>query len=434
VTRRIWSYPRQHETHRELLGRPRPGAWRSSGAVQDAIVVPASRPAENLEHVVSLAQATRCQLVVLCSLDAHSADVWRLLKARHFTEATVVDVPPGYRHSLLDFETSRLARQVLPRGCANPNGDLSTKRNLGLLLARMVGWERIVFMDDDIREVKPADLAATVSMLDRYTVAGMRVIDFPDNSVVCHARRKAGEKQDVFVTGSVLGVNCARPVGFFPEIYNEDWFFFYDDARAGRVGCSQRYARQLNYDPFGNPRRARQQEFGDVLAEGLYALIHKNAGPEEATWDYWTDFIAARRKLIEEIKKGARSLLTRDRGKVISALEGAIASLMKIQPWACEIYVSTWQHDLETWQCRLAEVAQVDSVEAALSELDLKQDAGSEIVQVPLHLPAPRCNVPAPHAGSESPLTRQVAAVTVLVIGAVMQNLTRPGNLSRRKG
>lgn len=437
MTRRVWSCVRQHETHRELLRRPRPSTRRTSGLVPDAIIVPASRPAENLKQVVSLTREVGCTLVVLCSLEARSADVTRLLKASGIADAAVVDIPPSYRHPLLEFETSGLARQMLPRGCANPNGDLSMKRNLGLLAARMAGWERIVFIDDDIRGIGSADLTATVAMLNRCGVAGMRVEKFPDNSVVCHARREIGDEQDVFVTGSVLAVNCARPVGFFPEIYNEDWLFFYDDVRAGQVEWSKRYARQLKYDPFANPRRARQQEFGDVLAEGLYALLHKKAGHEETTWAYWDGFIAARRKLIEEIKKRARSLEPPLRGKVVSALEGAIASLVEIQPWACEMYVSTWRYDLEVWKKRLVGLPSVGSLEASLGELGLKQDANWKTAPVPTPVEAMSpldCREPALKPPAMPALWSLTAAVGLMCVATVVRPCMRLGSVLLRKG
>ncbi len=41
-------------------------------------------------------------------------------------------------------------------------------------------------------------------------MAGMVVGDYPDNSVVCHARRLAGLRQDVFVT--VLSSACTAAV------------------------------------------------------------------------------------------------------------------------------------------------------------------------------------------------------------------------------
>lgn len=387
---RILSYARQHETHRELIGRPRAGTWRSAGITPDAIVMPASRPAENLVHAAWLAQETGCRLVVLCSLDARGAEVAKMLKATSTAPAVVVDVSPGYRHPLLDFETSGLMPEVLPRGCVNPNGDLSTKRNLGLLLARMAGWKRIFFMDDDIRRIAPADLLATVSMLDRWRVAGMRVESFPDNSVVCHARREMGDEQDVFVTGSVLAVDCSQPFSFFPEIYNEDWFFFYDEVQHRRVGCSMRNAGQLAYDPFLNSRRARQQEFGDVLAEGLLTLLHGAQGPEDATSDYWSSFIAARRKLIDDLKRRSTKLEPPLRGKMVSALETATACLMKIQPWACARYVKSWRYDLEAWRERLADVSAMGSIDAALRKLGLEQITVAEAG----HRPVPALGPP----------------------------------------
>jgi len=378
VTLRFWPNIRQYATHGDLLGRPRPGARRTPSTPLHAIIVPASRDAENLGHAAKLASDAGCRLVVLCSLDAKAAAVADRLAWMDPGQAVVIDVHPGYSHPLLQFETSKMSRESLPKGCTNPNGDLSIKRNLGLLLARMAGWERIFFMDDDIWKLESEDLAATVSMLDRYRIAGLRVDEFPDNSVVCHARRKIKDQQDVFVTGSVLGVNCEYPVSFFPEIYNEDWFFFYDEVRARRVGCSQRYAKQLEYDPFANPRRARKQEFGDVLAEGLYALIHKEAGYEEATWEYWVSFIAARRKLIDDIK--TQSLKLPDRGNMIRALESAIACLMKIQPRVCESYVRAWRHDVDMWWKRLTDVSSTGSVEAALAELGLTRVTSDDAV------------------------------------------------------
>ena len=364
---RIWSYLRQYETHDELVGRARPTAVPAAGTAPDAIVVPASRSAANLEHAIELARAVGTQLVVLCSLEARAAEVAKYCAERNFINAVLVDVPPGYQHELVDFDT---ARGLLPESSANPNGDLSAKRNLGLILARMLGWKRIFFLDDDIRELQVDDLRTTMGMLDRYRSAGMRVESFPDNSVVCHARRQTGDEQDVFVTGSVLAVNTADSFNFFPEIYNEDWLFFYDDARAGKLGSSGCSATQLPYDPFANPEKAQHQEFGDILAEGLYALLHKNAGLEEASIRYWNDFIDARLTLLVELKKRAESA---GNDEMLLALDSAVTSLIDVQPQMCEDYVRAWRDDLSRWHRALPEVTSESSVDAALGRLDLER-------------------------------------------------------------
>ena len=180
----------QHETHRQLVGYARPPVSR--WAPPDAIVVPASRQAANLGQAVALAQAVNCRLVVFCSRQAKAAEVMERVAVTGFRRAVVADLPGGYTHEYLRFRSSGLVREASPGIAENPNGDLSIKRNLGLLLARMLGWQRIFFMDDDIRDVTPADLYATVAMLSGYRSAGMMVTDFPDNSVVCHAHRETG--------------------------------------------------------------------------------------------------------------------------------------------------------------------------------------------------------------------------------------------------
>jgi hypothetical protein len=52
-------------------------------------------------------------------------------------------------------------------------------------------------------------------------------------------------------------------------------------------------ATQLHYCPFANAERAAWQEFGDVLAEGLYALLHLGLDAAQATSEYWGTFLDA---------------------------------------------------------------------------------------------------------------------------------------------
>lgn len=371
MARRILPYTRQYETHRQLAGRARPSGWLVSRAYLDAIIVPASRSADNLEHAVSLARTAECWLVVLCSRETRAADVGQLFRNLRFTKGVAIDIPADYRHPWLTFRSTGLARDSESPACVNPNGDLSTKRNLGLLLARMLGWSRIFFMDDDVRGVSVADLRATVAMLDRYRTVGMRVTDYADNSVVCHANRATRADQDVFVSGSVLAVNCQEPFGFFPEIYNEDWLFFYDDARAGKLGWSGRDVTQLPYDPFEDVGRAERQEFGDVLAEGLYSLLHIDSDLSTASDRYWNEFLATRKRFLEEIIWRAEYVAPEVGQNVVRAVQTAMLRLMQLQPQAFEEYIEAWRYDLRDWANRLEAVPRAGSMEEALEALAL---------------------------------------------------------------
>lgn len=369
MVRSISSLIEQHDTHRQLVAATRPRIGRRADL--DAIIVPASRPAAGLDHAVNLAQAMNSRLVVLASREATAAGVSEWLEAKKFRRAAVVDIPVGYGHSLLRSSSAQVADRELPEICKNPNGDLSIKRNIGLLLARMLGWERIFFMDDDIRNVAPSDLHATVSMLSKYKSAGMRVTDFPDNSVVCHAHRETGAAQDIFISGSVLAVSCMEDIGFFPEIYNEDWLFFYDDARSRRLGWSKRNVTQLPYDPFDQPSRAELQEFGDVLAEGLYALLDDGAGIRESTCDYWKSFLDARWRFLNNIIDRYWRAEEDKQVKIIKAVQTAMICLMQIQPEVCDEYVRSWRKDLATWKENVRLIPKARSIKLALTFLGL---------------------------------------------------------------
>lgn len=365
----------QHASHTQLigLGDPDPTGCEESPAL-DAIVVPASRPAHNLEQAITLARAIGCHLIILCSRDADPTAVDKLLTVRSFTDATVIDIPPRYRHAYFEFETTKWAKERFP----TRNSDLSMKRNVGLVLARMLGWQRIFFMDDDIRDLDAAALLATVATVggesssgQRYYSAGMTTVDFPDNSVVCHARRAIGEFQGVFVSGSALAVDCTVSFGFFPDVYNEDWLFFYRDVTEGRLGSSGRTTTQLRYDPFADPQRAANEEFGDVIAEGLYALRDQDLSTEYAmTGEYWHQFLADRMRILDEIIESEKAQ-PRIRWNMRLAVAAARKCLEEIQPDMCVDYVERWRRDLGRWEGTLKRIPRAASIGDALLQLGL---------------------------------------------------------------
>jgi hypothetical protein len=363
---------RQHDTHRTLAGQSEPGGSPPAGALNlDAIIVPGGRPAAYLDHAVTLARAAQCWLVVLCSQDLHGREVKEYFEARSFREAIVIDLPTAYSHPLFNSRRLLDIRNQLPPECGYYATDLSMKRNIGLVLAKMLRWQRIFFLDDDIRDIAYPDLQRTVAMLDTFSVAGMWVTEFPDNSIVCHANRMTDGSQDVFVSGAVLAVDCDSDIGFFPDIYNEDWFFFFDAASEGQLGNSYLTATQLAYYPFANPDRAAWQEFGDVLAEGLYALLHLNMSVEQATSTYWAFFLEARRNFLEGTLSRAVETPPSIRDEIAASLQSALKCLCGITPDLCALYVEAWRQDLKRWKQRWAEIRPMPSIEAALAEMGL---------------------------------------------------------------
>lgn len=362
---------RQHGTHRDLVGRGSGRSLRANALGLDAIIVPGTRPVAYLDHAVTLARAAKCTLVVLCSHYLNGREVNEYLGARSFTKAIVIDLPSGYSNPLFDFRRLLDIKDQLPSACGHHITDLSMKRNVGLVLAKMLGWRRIFFLDDDIRDIAYPDLQRTVDMLRSCSAVGMWVTEFPDNSIVCHANRMTGGAQDVFVSGAALAVDCERHTGFFPDIYNEDWLFFFDAASEGKLGNSYLNATQLYYYPFANADRAAWQEFGDVLAEGLYALLHLGMNTSQANSGYWSLFREARRDFLEATHTRAQDAPLDIQHEITASVQSALKCLDVIDSDLLAHYVEAWRQDLEDWKRRWAAIPVMSSVDEALAQLEL---------------------------------------------------------------
>jgi hypothetical protein len=368
----------QYPTHAELVDSNYPPA-PSARTGLDAIIVPAARPAGNLRTAIKVASETGARLIVLSSFHTQADEVRAMLTEHRLADSAVVEMPQEPDDWILGgFETTRWVRDGQGKSvCGARNSDLSMKRNTGLMLARMLGWERIFFMDDDIRGVSAGTVLGTVALLGaagrRYRTAGMSVKSYPDNSVVCHARREVGEEQGVFVSGSVLAVDCRVPFDFFPDLYNEDWLFFHRDAAEGRLATPGSLAEQLPYDPFADPQRAASQEFGDVIAEGLYALLHSGLRAEAADEKYWERFLKDRSRILEVVGQRVQHVRPHRRKKLSRAIGAAQQMLWTITPEMCADYVAAWQRDLEQWADVLAGLSEASSIEDALGRVGLPQ-------------------------------------------------------------
>jgi len=314
-----------------------------------------------------IALSLDCELVVLCSRDAKPVEFAQIASEWPALRWAAIDIPAGYRHPTLEFSTSTIDEAKALR-----LGDLSLKRNIGLLFARMLGWRSILFLDDDVFALDPGLVRQASAALSRVPAVGFPVYEFPDNSVVCHANRLAGGQQDVFVSGSALLVRPGRRSTFFPEIYNEDWFFMFDDlSRGGVASAGQAY--QLRYAPFADPDRAAEEEFGDLLAEGLMGLLHARVPVSAALEDrYWREFLLRRRLFIERsAERLAGAKAATEHSAALSALRTAEARRAAIAPAACSAYLRTWRADQAAWAQGVDALNRMSNFEAAAQFLEL---------------------------------------------------------------
>ncbi|GAA3440362.1 hypothetical protein GCM10018954_099850 [Kutzneria kofuensis] len=316
----------------------------------DAIIVPTARRAAHLKRAVELAAKLRCTLVTLNSKWSSAAATRRMFLQTGVDIAAVNmdDVSPALLPEI--GTTSLLAGTPFARGT-----DTSRKRNLGLLIARMAGWKHVVFLDDDIDIPDHQHLTDAVRLLHRFDGVGLTVGGYPDNSVVCHAHRETGGFQDTFVGGGALAVNAASCESFFPDVYNEDWFFLLNDTRLRPIAKTTGLAVQKPYDPFANEQRARTEEFGDVLAEGVFWLLDQGKRVQDASVDYWRKFLAKRLGFINDVllRVDDADMGAAERERMKSALRAARGRCTLVTPELCVQYLRAWRTDRGKWRRHL---------------------------------------------------------------------------------
>jgi hypothetical protein len=351
----------------------------------DAIVIPAIRPAEHLRPAIQLAAQARCHLLAVYT-DSPRAGLSAVLAGLRPGQVTLLTVRSGTQDRLLDLGAS------LPQGRVSPAAlDISRKRNLGLLIGRVCGWTRVLFLDDDIRKLNVAKLSSAAALLDGYPVVGLQVNKYPDASVVGHARRLTGRRQEPFVSGGSLLVNPQVLNGYFAPVYHEDWLCIINHLRESEVAIGGSVA-QLPYRPFTTPERAKLEEFGDVLLSGLLWLVHTRARNEAVNkahlmtdGDYWREATNPHfwKQVLEQRAALLADISIRLKGRSfdgpspLPSLAGAKERLGELKSADFVSFTEKWLASLGEWRGRLSGLSRVDlagkprAIEKALAELGL---------------------------------------------------------------
>jgi hypothetical protein len=323
----------------------------------DAIVVPTIRSAECLRPALQLAAQARCHLIAVYT-DKPPAGLPDFLGGLGPGQVTLLTVASGAHHHLLDLGAS------LPQSLVSPAAlDISRKRNLGLLIGRACGWTRMLFLDDDIRKLSVAKLSSAAALLDDYPVVGLQVKKYPDASVVGHARRLTGRRQEPFVSGGSLLVNPQGLDGYFAPVYHEDWLCVINHLRRREVAIGGAVA-QLPYLPFSASKRAEHEEFGDILLSGLLWLVQARTREgaadkahlmtETEYWReatdlrFWKQILDQRAALLEDIT--GRNF---DGPSPLPSLAAAKRRLADLSPADFVSFTEGWLASLVAWRGRL---------------------------------------------------------------------------------
>lgn len=341
-----------------------------------AIVVPTVRNPATMHASLRLARDLGRPMVALCS-QWSSAEIVHKQAELLGAPVIAVDVTGDAKLPAFSCDTLLAAEK---HGKLNRANDVSIKRNLGLAVARMLRWPQVAFLDDDITNLQAGTVRNAGGLLRDYNVSAIRNVGFPDNSVVCHARREVGLPQDVFVGGGAMAVRVNGRTPFFPTIYNEDWLFLVGRRNVERVAVHG-WVKQEPYDPYLSPERARSEEFGDCLAEGLFSLSDHDRPMQAADERFWRAFLDDRIAMIDEILVRLDTHRPDERRtRIIQAVKVARGRCQVIEPAFCVAYLKAWQADLDVWKRFQTGLPPHDDPVAAFAALGLKAYA---------HRPAP---------------------------------------------
>lgn len=335
----------------------------------DAIIVPFTRSVDSLSYAASMARTAGATLVVLCSERNRASAATSFLKEYSDLNLVVAETPQALPISKLPFRASTL----LIGTKFVRKSDLSAKRNAGLLLARMAKWRSILFLDDDICGIPTESIYHGLGLLEHYPVIGFPISDYPDCSVLSHALRTVGGSHNKQISGSALLINAqTENLPFFPDIYNEDWLFLYDWIRNGQVAAPlHSEAVQQPYDPFSDPERAREEQFGELIAGGIYWLLqHEGKRPEHADKAFWKRHKSSRLRLVAELTN--RCQHSRTHQHLIPTLLTIRRRLEEISPSLLALYVTSWLKDLQDWAANLSELPNYDDLKTALEYLHME--------------------------------------------------------------
>lgn len=206
----------------------------------------------------------------------------------------------------LNIEASDL--HLLLRSLGKREWNLGYARNLALLLAKVNGVKRALFLDDDIEVPDILTIKDTFNALDEYDFVGARIEGMPDNSIVGHIANELGviDVDERMLSGGFLAFNPSYIEVPFANIYNEDWIWQLLQPAIARRHELECCVFHRSSDPYSNiPRRIKFQEFGEIIVTGLMAHLVEIDANLFTDSLFWEKVLSARKDFLGKIRHAA---------------------------------------------------------------------------------------------------------------------------------
>lgn len=313
-----------------------PGFVENTEQLPDAIYIPFLNRYDNLNELLSSLSWFKRKIIVLVSNENDTVKKIDTTKNYQvsFINCSKYEATSKIKN-LKTFQLEKFHHEI-------EDWDLPVKRNFALLHAIQNKFEHILLIDDDIEGISKKICNKGIAALESNNISGCLVEGFADTSVIGHIEQKYGEPYFPFLSGNFLFINPSKAESFFPLIYNEDWLFMVPSINQNKVSAVD-VIFQKSYDPFDDICRIKLQEFGEVIAEGIFELISQSRFEDRYSEQFWNEYLNYRKSYVEEL------LLQADK-KYVPFIKESLMISEKIKAIHCIEFIRDWEEDILTFK------------------------------------------------------------------------------------
>lgn len=184
--------------------------------------------------------------------------------------------------------------------------NLGIARNFALDHSIFGGYKKILFVDDDIREIDEKKVEEGFSVLTEDSFVSCTLKGVEDNSIVGHIAKQVGviDEGEKMLSGGFLFLSSASISQRFFNIYNEDWILQLLEKKKKQIILPFTVLHNADMDVIWTLDQSIFQELGELVVVGL--LENENALSMD--YPFWNKVLSRRIKFIEEIKEGTKKV------------------------------------------------------------------------------------------------------------------------------
>lgn len=198
------------------------------------------------------------------------------------------------------------------------NWNLGTARNFALDYSIVNNYEKILFIDDDISDIKINNVRYGFSTLTNNNFVSCHLKGRPDNSIVGHLAEILCEvdSDKRMLSGGFLFLSPRSLNHRFYNIYNEDWILQLLEADKQRIMLPFSVNHDINGETLFKEDALYFQEIGEIVVKGL--LVEKTALTLKS--DFWTYIIQSRILFIQTLIEKSEYLKKTKETIILSSL------------------------------------------------------------------------------------------------------------------